>query len=88
LEQSAGAHRGNGPPRLAGPGFFSFLVVNRWAAIAATLASTAVLALGLWGYLAHQASQRALESYMNDYLRDAFGDRAAPTPWRLASGGI
>jgi hypothetical protein len=49
-------------------GFFQFLVVNRWAAMAATLAATAVLALGLWGYLAHQASQRALESYMNDYL--------------------
>jgi len=49
-------------------GFFQFLVVNRWAAMLATLASTAVLALGLWGYLAHQAAQQALESYMNDYI--------------------
>ena len=56
-------------PAPAGPsGFFQFLVVNRWAAAAATLASTAVLALGLWGYMEHQASQRAFESYMSDYL--------------------
>jgi len=56
------------PPPAGRPGFFQFLVVNRWAAMAATLASTAVLALGLWGYLAHQASQKAIESYMNDYI--------------------
>jgi hypothetical protein len=56
-------------PAPAGPpGFFQFLVVNRWAAAAATLASTAILALGLWGYMERQASQRAFESYMNDYL--------------------
>ena len=56
-------------PAPDGPsGFFQFLVVNRWAAAAATLTSTVVLALGLWGYMERQASQRAFESYMNDYL--------------------
>jgi len=56
-------------PAPTGPsGFFQFLVVNRWAAAVATLASTVVLALGLWGYMERQASQRVFESYMNDYL--------------------
>ena len=56
------------PPPASRSGFFQFLVVNRWAAMAATLTSTVILALGLWGYLAHQSSRKALESYMSDYI--------------------
>lgn len=49
-------------------GFFQFLVVNRWAAMVATLVSVVVLGIGLWSYQAHQASRRALESYMQEYI--------------------
>jgi negative regulator of sigma E activity len=48
-------------------GYFRFLVMNRWAAAAVTLAAMVVLALGLWGYMQHQQSERELESYMNEY---------------------
>jgi hypothetical protein len=50
------------------PGFFRFLVLNRWTAAAATVAATVVLALGLWGYLQHQQSERELQSYMSEYI--------------------
>jgi anti-sigma factor RsiW len=51
------------------PGLFRFLVVNRWAAAAATLAATAVLALGLWGYLQHRQGDMALEADLNHYVQ-------------------
>ncbi len=50
-------------------GFFRILVLNRWKAAAATLAATVILALGLWGFLQYQQSQRELASYMSEYLQ-------------------
>jgi hypothetical protein len=51
------------------PSFFRFLVVNRWAAATATLAATAVLALGLWGYLQHRQGDLDLEADLNRYVQ-------------------
>jgi hypothetical protein len=50
-------------------GFFRLLVVNRWAAAAATLAATIVLSLGLWGYMQYQQSQSEIEAYMSNYVQ-------------------
>jgi len=72
-------------------GFFRFLVMNRWTAAAATLAATAVLALGLWGYLQGQKSSAEFEAYMNDYIQTRMTDEAIHStkiaeaernPWR------
>lgn len=56
------------PPPTNSSGFFRFLVMNRWVAATATVAATVVLALGIWGYMRYQDSQRELQSYMNHYL--------------------
>jgi anti-sigma factor RsiW len=49
-------------------GIFQFLTVNRWAAAMATLAATVVLAIGIWGYQQHQATEREFETFVNEYL--------------------
>jgi anti-sigma factor RsiW len=51
------------------PGLFRFLVVNRWAAALTTLAATAALAVGLWGYLQHKQGDIALETDFNQYVQ-------------------
>ena len=65
MPTSAGSH-----------GFFRFLVMNRWAPATATLAATAVLALGLWGYLQSQASRAEFEAYMSEYIQTRMADEA------------
>ncbi len=57
------------PPPGGSFGFFRFLVLNRWKAAVATIAATVVLAVGLWGYLQYQQSQRELASYMSEYIQ-------------------
>lgn len=57
------------PPPGGSFGFFRFLVLNRWKTAAATLTATFVLALGLWGYMQYQQSQRELASYANEYIQ-------------------
>jgi hypothetical protein len=50
-------------------GIFRFLVVNRWATALATLAATALLALGLWSYLQYRHSQNELEIALQEYVQ-------------------
>ena len=50
-------------------GVFRFLAMNRWAGMLSTVAATAVLALGLWGYERYEQSRSELESYMNEYIQ-------------------
>ncbi len=57
------------PPPSESGGLSRFLAMNRWPAMIATLAATLLLALGLWGYLRYEQSQRDLESYMNEYIQ-------------------
>jgi hypothetical protein len=57
------------PPPSSTGGIFRFLVVNRWAAALATLAATAVLAVGLWSYVQYQTSQSELKGSFQLYFQ-------------------
>jgi hypothetical protein len=57
------------PAPVTPPGFFRFLVLNRWATATATMAATVLLALGLWGYMEYRQSQDDLAIYMDDYIQ-------------------
>ncbi len=56
------------PPPGKASGFFHILTWNGWITVAATVAASAVLAIGLWGYWQHLEAERTLLSYMNDYI--------------------
>lgn len=57
------------PPPSGSFSLFRFLVVNRWAAAATTVAATIALAFGMWSYMQYQQSQAELESSLNGYIR-------------------
>jgi hypothetical protein len=57
------------PAPLSPPGFFRFLVLNRWATAAATMAATVLLALALWGYMEYRQSQEDFNTYMSEYIQ-------------------
>jgi hypothetical protein len=57
------------PAPLTPPGIFRFLVLNRRAAAAATMAATVLVAFGLWAYMGFRRSEDNLRSYMSDYVQ-------------------
>ncbi len=50
------------------PGLFHWLTANPWWSTAAASIATAALALGLWGYVRHEAAQKDLVRYMTQYI--------------------
>jgi len=57
------------PAPAGSSGVSRLLVMNRWAAMLATVAAMVVLALGLWGFERYEQSRSELESYMNEYIQ-------------------
>ncbi len=87
------------PPPAGKGGLFRFLVINRWAAAAATLAAVTVLAFGLWSYLQYQNSQDELEASFQMYFhtrvvaerlhgRQLANTEKAPFAEALAGSGV
>jgi len=51
------------------PGLFQLLTINPWWSAAAVAVASAVLAVGLWGYMHSQAAKRNLVQYMTQYIQ-------------------
>jgi anti-sigma factor RsiW len=51
------------------PGLFQLLTLNPWWGAAAAVVGTAVLTVGLWGYIHNQAAKQNLVEYMTQYIQ-------------------
>jgi hypothetical protein len=51
-------------------GLFQFFLTNRWLTAAALVAVVAVLSVGAWSFMQYRQSERDLEQYMGEYIRN------------------
>ncbi|NWG12811.1 MAG: zf-HC2 domain-containing protein [Acidobacteria bacterium] len=51
------------------PSIFDFFLIRRWSPVMAMALAGLALIFGLWSYHRYQESERALRSYMAEYIR-------------------